>query len=167
MIKAKKYIVLLFVLISFSGAQAQQFEIITVGPQGQSLNQSQQWQQPTIQLPGQPQRQAPQVFQRVQTAPPGKSPAQREVLPERFSAFEKYVLLQISESIEREATVILGTTGAKEDLRKPETSFRPSPVPSDRLAPSDKDEKDLYVRQFGYDLFSQPPSNRCLSALIM
>ncbi len=193
-------ILLLFIGITFSVAQAQQFDMLTVGPQVQNPSQGFQLQQapgPGTMLP---QQQLPQVmqpgqkispYQQALPVPPGtRLLPQREPLPEKLSAFEKYVVQQITESAEREVAITQSPEG-KESFRKPDIgtgrqgvsrdkqdqvaitqspegkeSFRKPDIGTGRQGvsrdkqdlPPYKADSDFRIRQFGYDLFRQPPS---------
>lgn len=136
MTKAVRSLFSLFVLICFSAAHAQQFEVTQIGPQPGS---------PPVQI-HQTLPQAPSTIQKAQPEKPSqglqaeKRAVRRETSPARPSAFEKYVQLQIKESTGRE-TAITQISNAAYDRGK-----------------SDEAGKDMEVRQFGYDLFSQAPS---------
>ena len=161
MMRESLWFVLLYALIVCSTSHAQQFEIITVGPQGQNLNQ--QGQQTSGQIAATPSQQPLQPTSRSPLRPspsPQSSlvPAetrlsqQREILPEMPSAFEKYVLLKTREAVEQEVAAVRAGRVDEEGVR---SAVRAGRVDEEGVR---SDDTRLYVRQFGYDLFSQPPS---------
>ena len=138
MIKESICLILLYTLITCSTSQAQQFEVITVGPQGQNSTQGQPLQQPSGLQGQQPKalasdqaqsKPSPPVAKGKQTSTSTTEPqipsTAKEAVPGISSAFEKYVSTKVGEATDRDPG--LAQMGE--------------------------------IRQFGYDLFSQPPSS--------
>jgi protein involved in polysaccharide export with SLBB domain len=195
MIKGCNWGILVFTLVSFSMAQAQQFDIIQVGPQVQNPYQGQQAQQPAGQgaVPFQPmgptqyltgrQIMLPQNQQTL-SSKPGFISVAKETVAETVSAFEKYVFSKTIESREKEAgttqgaiagqpitleearTERIGTTQGAiagqpitlEEARAKGIGTTQGAIAGQPITLEEARAKGMLVRQFGYDLFSQPPS---------
>ncbi|OPY70880.1 MAG: Polysialic acid transport protein KpsD precursor [Syntrophorhabdaceae bacterium PtaU1.Bin034] len=138
---------LLLILVGFiPPLQAQQLEVITIGPQpagqrAQNSLQAAQRQQPAgyIQVPRKIQ---PAVASLPVSTVSAEEKDQRNDETERLSAFEKYVRQQVAESIGRE-TALAHSGGVKAGASK-----------------ADETGKDMarQITQFGYDLFNRAPS---------
>ena len=148
MSKKTKAFVVLFLLVSFASAQAQQLEPVQVGPWVEDSHQTQQRQQQaggTVQADTQPPQTAPPAPEMRTPASetlPGPQARQSEGAAQEpasrtLSAFEAYTQQKMKGTRENPPGVFDGEGTAKR--------------------PGGSGESQS-IRQFGYDLFTRPPS---------
>lgn len=180
MVRRCRWLVLLLVVLGALSVHAQQFDVIAIGPQGQTWNQEQQGQWSQQRNPFHLQPDAGLLRHDKQRPEPRRRPEAQDTerlqrpLRERPalqpSAFERYVAERLRRSADNEARIKSAAFPAgphSADGAQPYTGDverrdgrRGSAPPTDQEGPEAtlEDKTDVSCSQFGYELFSRPPS---------
>ncbi len=180
MVRQHRWLAFLLVVLGASSVQAQQFDVIAIGPQEQNRNQAQQeqWSQTRNPFSRQPdadpprhnkQRPEPRQRREAEDTEQLQHPSRERVAPVP-SAFERYVAERLRRSADNEARIKSAAfpTGphAADGVRSRTGDFerqgakRESALHNDQARPeaTPDDKTDIPCSQFGYELFSRPPS---------